>query len=167
MKAATQIALGFMVAFFVATGIVWLHHLVFPLPPEEASGGMAAFGDLVLFAGVFTLAAIIPTIGLLRLLNGVRAFWSVWTIVAVLLVLTGIVSGFMYVLPSLTGAHHFPVIYSLAPLRILSAAPLAIGFALSGALAPPGTNRKVLLGCAGAEIIVFAAAALKMVLSNA
>lgn len=166
MKAATSIALGFVVAFFVAAGVVWLHNLLFPLPPAEASGGMAAFGDLVLFAGVFTLGSFIPTIWLLRILRGVPAFWAVWTIGAVFLVLTGIVSGLMYVVPGLAGAHRFPVIYSLAPLRILGAVPLAIGFALSGNLAPLETNRKILFGCAGAESIIFAAAALKLALSS-
>lgn len=166
MKAATSIALGFMTAFCVAAAVVWLRNRLFTLAPADASSGMAAFGDLVLFGGVLILGSAVPAVWLLQSLRGVRGFWPVWTAVAVFLALTGLISGFLYVTPNFTGAHHFPAIHSLAPLRILSAVPLAIGFALSGALAPLQTSRIVLFGCAAAEGIILAAAALKWVLSN-
>lgn len=165
MKTAASIIFGFVLALVVAAAAVWLHTALSSLPPEEASGGMAAFGDLVLFIGVFCIFAVMPTLRLLKLLQGCRAFWWVWGCVAALVSATGAVAGLVYLAPDLTHAQQFPLIASLAPLRILATLPLVVAFALSGVFAPLGWNRKTLVGCASVEGIVFAAAAVKLLIA--
>lgn len=165
MRAVISILIGFAIAFLIATGAVWLHNFLFPLPSDEAFGGMAAFGDFVLFSGVFCLVSIIPSIALFRLVRGWQSFWPVWTAFALFLAFTGAAAGLMYLAPNLAGENQFPVLYAFAPLRILGCAPLVLVFAISGSLAPVRTNRKILYGCAAAEGTIFIAAVLHVVSS--
>lgn len=165
MKTAASIIFGFVLALGVAAAAVWLHTALSSLPPEEASGGMAAFGDLVLFVGVFCIFAVVPSFRLLKLLQGCRAFWWAWGSVAALISVTGVVAGLVYLAPDFTHAQQFPLIASLAPLRILATLPLVVAFALSGLFAPQRWTRKLLVGCASAEAIVFAVAAVKLLVA--
>ena len=167
MKAAASVILGYVASIAIATVAVWLRAFLFPLPPAEASGGMAAFGDFLLFVGVFSLSAIVPTALLLRILQGSPAFWIVWSSVAVFLTATGLVAGAAYLAPSLMGSQQFPMIHMLAPLRVLGTVPLVIGFILSALLAPQRGTKKIFLGCIGVEFVTFTAALLKLVLSRA
>lgn len=167
MKASATVILGLVASVGVAMAAVWLRAYLFPLPPAEASGGMAAFGDFLLFVGVFSLAAIVPTALLFRMLQSSPAFWIVWSSVAALLTATGLVAGVAYVTPSLIRAQQFQMIHTIAPLRVLGAVPLAIGFILSAVLAPQRGTKKIFLGCAGVEFVTTVAALLKLVLSRA
>lgn len=166
MKAAASVILGFAASVAVATAAVWLRAFLFPLPTAEASGGMAAFGDFLLFVGVFSLSAIFPTALLLRRLQGSSAFWIVWSSVALVLTVTGLVAGAAYFAPSLMRSRQHPMIHMLAPLRVIGAVPLVIGFMLSALLAPQRGTKKIFLGCAGVEFVTFAMALLKMVISR-
>lgn len=166
MKPVPSLALGFATAFAAAAGAVWLRSVLFPWPAEEASGGMAAFSDLLLFAGVLSLAAVVPTIRLLRLLSDCAAFWAVWSSVAVVVTLTGLVASAAYLAPGQIRIRPFPMIQTLAPLRLLGAAPLAIGFVLSAFLTPHRRAKVIFAGCAGIEIASFAAALAELILSR-
>jgi hypothetical protein len=67
---ATKVGLvlaGYVVAFLTALSVVALHGYLFPTP--DSSGGMAAFGDLILFLMVFGFLALAPT--------GAAIFWIV------------------------------------------------------------------------------------------
>lgn len=50
---------GYVVACLVAYGAVYINDLF--MDPAVASGGMSAFGDLILFVGVFGVLALFPT----------------------------------------------------------------------------------------------------------
>jgi len=166
MKAVPSIILGFAASIVVAASVVWLRALVFPLPQVEASGGMAAFGDFLLFGGVFSLFAIIPTIRLLRTLEGCPSFWKTWSSIAMLITATGLIAGIAYLAPSNTHSQQLQMINVLSPLRLLGAVPLAIGFILSALHTPQSTTKKIFLGCAGMEVVTVAAAFLKVLVSR-
>ena len=52
---------GYMVACLIASGVVYVWELFTQGPIAQASSGMYAFGDLLLFIGVFGVLALIPT----------------------------------------------------------------------------------------------------------
>ena len=57
----TIIAGGYLLAFFMASAAVALHAALTSESGAQASGGMSAFGDLVLFVAVFGAVALVPT----------------------------------------------------------------------------------------------------------
>jgi hypothetical protein len=84
------ILLGLVVAMVIAWFAVAIEHRMNPLPPEEASGGMAAFGDLVLYLAVFGVTALVPLALGLYWLRAVARFWSALTWGAGPFALTGL-----------------------------------------------------------------------------
>jgi hypothetical protein len=64
MKPLLKVALivgGYILAFLAATAAVALHAALASESGTQASGGMSAFGDLVLFVAVFGAVALVPT----------------------------------------------------------------------------------------------------------
>jgi hypothetical protein len=53
---------GYLFAFVVAYAAVALHAALTGESGAQASGGMSAFGDLVLFVAVFGAVALVPTV---------------------------------------------------------------------------------------------------------
>jgi len=164
VNAARNIVVGYVLAATFAAAAVWLQGALSRLPEEEAAGGMAAFGDLVLFLAVFSVAAIHPTGQILKRLTGARVFWTVWPYTSVVLAITGLLASAEIVLPELVRADDYPSLEMAVPLRVLAAGPLFIGFLLSAFWAPGGRYRAILLGCAAAEVVGAGAAIGKWVL---
>ena len=52
---------GYIVACVLAGGVVYVYQLLTDTPVTQASSGMYAFGDLLLFIGVFGILALFPT----------------------------------------------------------------------------------------------------------
>lgn len=52
---------GYAAACLVASGVVYVYQYFTQDSSAQASAGMAAFGDLILFIGVFGFLALIPT----------------------------------------------------------------------------------------------------------
>jgi hypothetical protein len=52
---------GYVAACLIASGVVYVWELFTQGPIAQASSGMYAFGDLLLFIGVFVVLALIPT----------------------------------------------------------------------------------------------------------
>ena len=52
---------GYVAACLIASGVVYVWELISQGPIAQASSGMYAFGDLLLFIGVFGVLALIPT----------------------------------------------------------------------------------------------------------
>lgn len=64
MKPLLKIAIvlgGYLLAFLIAAGAVALHMALTSESNAQASGGMSAFGDLILFIVVFGAVALVPT----------------------------------------------------------------------------------------------------------
>jgi hypothetical protein len=64
MKPVLKVAIvagGYLLALLLAFAAVALHAAVSGESGAQASGGMAAFGDLMLFVGVFGVVAVVPT----------------------------------------------------------------------------------------------------------
>jgi hypothetical protein len=64
MKPVLKVAIvagGYLLAFLMASAAVALHGAFTREAGGQASGGMSAFGDLVLFVAVFGAVALVPT----------------------------------------------------------------------------------------------------------
>ena len=64
MKPIFKVAIvagGYLLAFFTACAAVAFHTAVISDSGAQSSGGMSAFGDLILFVAVFGAVALVPT----------------------------------------------------------------------------------------------------------
>lgn len=64
MKPITKLALilgGYVAACLVAGFISYIHELLTQSAAAQAASGMYAFGDLILFVGIFLMLALFPT----------------------------------------------------------------------------------------------------------
>jgi len=52
---------GYVVACLAASGVVYVYQLFTQAAAAQASAGMYAFGDLILFVGIFGVLALFPT----------------------------------------------------------------------------------------------------------
>jgi hypothetical protein len=52
---------GYVAACLLASGVVYVYQLLTDNAVAQASSGMYAFGDLLLFLGVFGVLALFPT----------------------------------------------------------------------------------------------------------
>lgn len=52
---------GYVVACLLASGVVYIYQLFTQNPAAQASAGMYAFGDFLLFIGVLGILALLPT----------------------------------------------------------------------------------------------------------
>jgi hypothetical protein len=130
-------------------------------PDRQEYGAMYAFGDSLLFLGVFGVAAIPATGGALFFLRSYRLFWLVISVAAPGISTTGLAALIDYVFARTADAQSFLHFFSaLAVLRILVAPLFALAFFLSGLFAPNRFSRIALLVAAVIEALVFAYVAL-------
>jgi hypothetical protein len=114
---------------------------------------MYAFGDSLLFLGVFVVAAVPATGTALFFLRPYRAFWRIAAFGALAIAATGAAALGSYLAVS---AGPSPGVWSeLSPLRILLAPMFALTFFLC-ILAAPTRSSRIAFVCAGViETIVF------------
>jgi hypothetical protein len=123
---------------------------------SETSSGMSAFGDSILFLGVFGLAAIPASVAGLFFLRPMHSSWRIFSIGAVAIAATGIAALADYLVPHHAASGSFLGAWSLlAPIRLLLAPLLAIAFFLSFVFAPTRAPRIAFLGASAIEMVVF------------
>jgi hypothetical protein len=156
------VAAGYVVAFLVAFGVVALYVTLTSGPDRQLSGGMYAFGDSLLFLGVFGLASVPASGAALFFLRPYPWVWRTLSVVALLLAATGVAALIVYLgaqggeaaAGSVTAT--FQAWSALAILRILVAPLFALAFGVAAVFAP-GRSPRVALGAAClADVIVFA-----------
>jgi len=149
------VATGYVAAFLAALGIVALYVASTAGPDRQASSGMYAFGDSLLFLAVFGLAAVPATGAGLFFLRPHLAFWRVLAVAAVAIAVTGLAA--LGVCVAARAADAGPALHSwsaFAVLRILVAPVVALAFLVSGAFAPRPAARLALWGATISEAIV-------------
>ena len=124
-------------------------------PDTEASAGMYAFGDAMLFLAVFGFAAIVPTGLAFYFLRPYRWFWTALSITALAIAATGFLAASIYILAAWCqprSEQSFLMVWSaLAVLRMLASPVLATGFAVFALIAPNRTSRWALAIAAGID----------------
>jgi len=137
-------AVALLIAYATTAVLEWL------FPPQDASGGMQAFGDSLRFLGLFGILALIPTALALYFLRSSEKFWAAFSIASLAVAATGPVAAFMMGRP-----HATDLIFGFIGLmKVLGAPLLGIGFLIFAAIAPTGRSRWTLLAASGIEFAV-------------
>lgn len=159
MKSSTKIILvggGYLAALVVAAVAVGVYAALTAGPAREASGGMYAFGDFILFLGTFTLAAIPATCAALFFLRPFPLFWRVSVAGALAIAATGVVVLIDFLVTQRAPANSFlGASATLSPIRVILAPLFAIGVGLCALFAPTRFTRIAFLGAAAMETLVF------------
>ena len=153
VKFGTVLA-GYVAAVMVADAAVAARIAHTSGPDAQASAGMYAFGDGLLFVAVFGEAALVPTGLALWFLRPCRRFWIVLSITALAVAITAIPAVALCVMDRFLAIPRESVLEYLAALaflRTIASPPLAGAFVVAGALAPSRASRWALLAAAGIE----------------
>jgi hypothetical protein len=152
------IAAGYVAALAVAGAAVAVNASWTAGPGRQASSGMSAFGDSLLFLAVFGAAAVPPTVGALVFLRPYPRFWRVLAIAAVVTAATGLASLAICVATrTAVAGSAIQSSSALAVLRILAAPLFALAFLVSGVVAPRWPARIALCAATVSEVVAFAA----------
>ena len=151
------VAGGYLAAFLTACAVVAIYIASTDGPDRIASGGMYAFGDLLLFLAVFAIASVPATGAALFFLRANSSFWRGLSVASLAIAATGLAASFLYFAAQAPTAGAITESWSaLAVLRLLAAPLFALAFFLSGCFAPNRSPRMVLFATAFTETIVFA-----------
>jgi hypothetical protein len=71
---AGLVSVGYVLACLAAGGAVYVNGWLTPDAVKQASGGMSAFGDLILLMGTFGFCALLPT--------GLALYFIVWAVIS-------------------------------------------------------------------------------------
>ena len=154
------VGLGHISAVVVAVAAVAIRVATTNDPGAQASSGMYAFGDALLFIAVFGLVSLAPTGALLLFLRPYRRFWIALSAVVLVVAVTAIAATSLFAIDR----HSAPAAMSgwaiLSVLRLLVAPLLALAFFVCALLSPYRAPRFVLLGASALEAAASAYAGL-------
>jgi hypothetical protein len=150
---------GYAAALLVACAATYVRAAIEArIDPVQASGGMQAFGDSLLFVGLFGFLALIPTALALYFLRPFEKFWTVFSVASLAIAATGPVAVLMIGMsqrsPGAPGAGM--AVGGLGLLKVLGASLFGIGFLICAGIAPMRRSRRVLLAAAAIEFTVSA-----------
>jgi hypothetical protein len=160
MKTSLKVALiagGYVAAYLMASAALALRMATTNGPDAQASGGMYAFGDSVVFVAVFCVLALVPTGGALYVLRPYRRFWMVLSLLCLAVAVTGPAAAILFAV----GRHAAPASalatwVACSVLRILVAPLLALTFLVCALFTPDRSPRFVFLAATAMEAVVTA-----------
>jgi hypothetical protein len=155
-KKLAIVVIGYLVAIVVAVAVVSAYALLKGGPDRQASGGMSAFGDSLLFLAVLCVASLPATGAALFFLRSYRPFWTVLSAGGIALAITGLAALVFVLSPSTARPPSaLQIVADLSPIRALVAPLFALSFLLAGIFAPARRPRIILLLAAASEAVVF------------
>jgi hypothetical protein len=83
---------GYVLAALIATGAVWFHVVLTSGPGYDASSGMHAFGDALLFLALFGMIAIVPSCAAMLFLGLRRTVIALLLLVILAVAAAGVVA---------------------------------------------------------------------------
>ena len=122
------------------------------LNPSPGSQGMQAFGDAILFAGVFCGLSLVPTGLAFYFLRPFEKLWTAFAIGSLVFAATGPFAAMTRWLHQSGWA----MVQFLGFIRLMAAPLIGLGLLVCAVIAPARRARKVLLAAAGIEITVSA-----------
>jgi hypothetical protein len=146
---------GYVASLLAAYAAVHVRNATLDVSPADASGGMYAFGDMLLFLGVFGVCSLVPTVLALWFLRGVPRLWTILSAIAIALAAGAVISACILPLTARTASPPAAVAaISFVALLLMFAAPiLAAAFLLSAVVAPTRRTRLMLAGAAAVEVV--------------
>jgi hypothetical protein len=132
---------GYVAALLIASAAVAVR-LAFTNGPEaQASSGMHAFGDAVVFVGIFGMCALVPTGAALLFLRSCASFWKVVSALGVATASTGIAATIVYAVGRYETTGPLATWGAFSVLRILVAPLLLLTFAVCTVFSPSRPTR--------------------------
>lgn len=159
MKASLKIGVvagGYIAAFLVASAAVAVRLANTSGPDAQASSGMYAFGDAVLFVAVFGVSALVPTAAVLFFLRPYHRFWTVLSTFGLGIAVTGLAAVALFATGRSAGPSPIATLAAFSVLRILVAPLLALAFLMCTAFSPYRFPRWALLATTASEVAVSA-----------
>jgi hypothetical protein len=159
MKPLLKVAVvagGYIVAFLVASAVVAIRLVYTSGPDAQASSGMYAFGDTLLFVAVFGVSALVPTGAALFFLRPYRPFWTVLSALGLAVAITGVTAAILFAVGRHATASPLATWAGLSVLRILVAPLLALSVLVCTVFSPHRAPRFALLGATVMEAAVSA-----------
>ncbi len=160
MKAAQKVSVvagGYLAALVLATVAVGLRMAATSGPAAQASSGMYAFGDAVLFVGVFGVVSLVPTGAGLYFLRPHKRFWSTISAFGLALALTGMCAMVLFAVGRNADPKSTLAAWgAFSVLRILIAPLFAAAFIVCTLFSPDRVPRRAFLAAAAAELVVTA-----------
>jgi len=150
------IAVGYLAAVLVASAAVGVRVATTSGPGAQASSGMYAFGDALLFVAAFGVAALVPTGAALFFLRPYRHFWTVLSTVGLGIGLTGLAAAALFAIGRHAAPSPLATWAGLSVLRILVAPLLALTLLVCAAFSPYRFPRVALLAGTVMEVTVSA-----------
>ncbi len=150
------VAGGYIAAFLVAAAAVAIRVASTSGPDAQASSGMYAFGDAVLFAAIFGVCALVPTGAALFFLRPYRRVWTVLAAMGLAVAVTGVAAVILYAVGRHATASPLATWAGLSVLRILVAPLLAFGLLVCTIFSPHRFPRLALLAATVVEAAVSA-----------
>jgi len=157
-----ELGAGYLAACAVAAIVVHVYIAATNGPDRQTYSGMFAFGDSMLFLGVWALAALPATGAALFFLRPYPTFWRIVSVGAFATAMTAVAALAISLVPPNTDWGSFLGVWSaVSPLRILLAPLLALACLLSVVFAPTRCSRIALLCASVIETVVFVWVALR------
>lgn len=150
------VALGYIAAFLIASAVVAIRIAATSGPDAQASSGMYAFGDSVLFVTVFGLSALVPTGAALFFLRPYRRFWTVLSTLGFAVAVTGVTAAVVFAVGRHAAPSPLATWAAFSVLRILVAPLFALVFLVCTTLSPYSSSRVALLAATVMEAAVSA-----------
>lgn len=149
------VAAGYIAAILLASGVVAVRIAATSGPEAQASSGMHAFGDALVFVAVFGVAGLLPTGAALYFLRPYRRFWAALAGMALFVALVGIAAVVLFSVARDSAAPSALALWSsLSVLVILVSPLLALTFVACGFFSPYRFARIAFLGAAVVEAAV-------------
>jgi hypothetical protein len=166
------VAAGYAAAFALAFGVTYLRMMAYENDPiAQASSGMYAFGDALLFVFTFGVAALPPTGLALYFLRPVQRFWNVIAVGALLFASTGVVAALVHWAERLQPQWASVLTWwpAFAILRMIIAPLVTAVFIVCAMFAPEQRPRRLLIiaaVCEGAAAAPWLLSLVMMLLSS-
>ena len=158
---------GYLAALLAAWATVAAYIALTDGPDRQASSGMYAFGDGLLFLALFGVAAVPATGAALYFSRPFHAFWRVLSVAAIAITATGLAAVIVYFAARIASAGALVQSWSAyAVLRILAAPFVALALLLTGLFAPLRPARIILWCATFIEAAAFASVVLTWLLSK-
>lgn len=148
------VASGYIAALLLTSAVVAIRLANTNGPDAQASSGMYAFGDALLFVAVFGVSALVPTGAALFFLRPYRHFWTMLSALGLAVALTGVAAAIVFALGRHAAPSPLATWAGLSVLRILLAPLLALTFLVCTVLSPHASSRFALLAATVMEAAV-------------
>src|SRR5688572_25118710 len=145
---------GYTAAWLAASATVAFRAARMDDVTAQASSGMYAFGDSLLFLAVFGVAALVPSGLALSLLREHGRVWAVLPILGLAIAVTGVTAAIVFAVGSHAPPSTLATLAGFSVLRILVAPLIALAFLVCTIFSPRGASRSALIAATAMETAV-------------